>query len=110
MGRRKQDLAQLVGILLLTALVSGAAFYWLGRTGNSSAPTLTTCTMENEVGHPRCPPPPGTTVLGYWGSGSSATVSSATVTWDGNHWRLAVPGSSDVIVRYPDRWHDPARE
>lgn len=27
MGQRKQDLAQLVGILILTALVSGGAFY-----------------------------------------------------------------------------------
>lgn len=105
MDRRKQDLAQLIAVLVLTAVASGAVFYWLGRTGNSSAPALTTCTMENEVGHPRCPPAPGTTVLGYWGNGSSATV-----TWDGNHWRLALPGSSNVIVRYPDRWHDPAKE
>ena len=106
MGRRKQDLAQLVGILLLTALVSGAAFYWLGRIQADAGPLeYTVCSEEHEPGRLRCPPRAGKPVLGYWQDGSSATV-----IWDGKRWLVAVPGGHSQAVQYPATWRDPARE
>lgn len=106
MGRRKQDLAQLVGILLLTALVSGAAFYWLGRIQADTGPLeYTVCSEEHEPGRLRCPPRVGKPVLGYWQDGSSATV-----TWNGKSWLIAIPGGRSQVVKYPDNWRDPANE
>lgn len=106
MGQRKQDLARLVGILILTALVSGGAFYWLGRIqADSGSLEYTVCSEDVYSRQARCPPEVGVAVLGYWNDGSSATVR-----WDGREWRLAVPGGRGAVVNYPQTWRDPAQE